>query len=284
MVSPKIDILHRSDFYQIRNYQCNCTKCHTSITEFSSSFNFCFVRSGYFEYQVFKRNLEVHVGKLMISKYGSEHKTHHIDGQPDICSVFDFTNTFYDSLLDHYGHKAKWFFNNQDVQSILLHCTPDIDYLHWSILKQVQQSHVDNMLLDDWVIRLVDKAMNILSNSTDPVPLAANLRRYHLNTVEKAKNYLYLHFNENVTLKKLADHCCISVFHFSRIFKAVMKLSPYQYLNEVRLQHAQILLENQPTPVTQIAFQCGFNSVENFDYAFRQRFNLTPSEFRRRVV
>lgn len=281
MDAPDILALHSSDFYDIRKYKCNCTKCHTSPTEFSSNFNFCFVRSGYFEYQVFKKDLEVHVGTVLISKLGSEHKTRHIDNQPDICTVFHFTNAFYDSLKDHYGPKATWFFKNNDLQSILLQCPPDVDYLHWSIIQQTRQPSVNTLLLDELVLRLVDKVMGILSNHLDPVPLPANLKKHHLLTVEKAKSYLFDHFSENISLKHLADHCCVSLFHFCRIFKSILKVTPYQYLNEIRLQHAIVLLESGSQTVTQIAYQCGFNSVENFDYAYRQRFHTTPSKSRK---
>jgi AraC family transcriptional regulator len=89
-------------------------------------------------------------------------------------------------------------------------------------------------------------------------------------------------FDMNIGLQQLAEHCCVSLFHFSRIFKAVMKITPHQYLSEIRLNHARILLENTKYPVTQIAIQCGYNSVEHFATAYKQRFETTPSESRSR--
>lgn len=283
MDSPEIHILHQSDFYQISNYRCRCTECHTSGVEYSQSFNLCFVRSGYFEYQVFRKELELHVGRIMVSKPGTEHITRHIDNHPDICSVFDLSPAFVQSLQDHYAQEAGWFFQNKDLHSLLLRCPADLDYLHRMILQQALLPNPDTLLMDEWVLRLVDKVMRVLGNEPAPAPIPVALKRHHLSTVEKAKDYLTRHFHEAIRLQDVAEHCCISLFHFSRIFKAVMNCSPYQYVQEVRLNHAHILLETSTLPVSEIAFQCGFNSLEHFDNAYRQRFNMTPSAHRKLV-
>lgn len=280
MLPPDIHTLHSSSFYQLRDFKCNCVECHTSKPEYSNTFNLCFVRSGYFEFEVFRDNLEVHVGRVLISKPGSEHIARHIDDQPDICTVVDFHHDFYASLREHYRYELPWFFENNDIHSLLLKCTPELDYLHDNILKMTTPGSAQQLQIDDIVLRLVDRVMRSLSNSNTVEPVPANLKRFHLATIEKAKNYMLANFQNNIGLQQLAEHCCVSMFHFSRIFKAVMKVTPHQYLSEIRLNHAKILLENTKYPVTQIALQCGYNSVEHFATAYKQRFEVTPTETR----
>lgn len=277
MLPPDVHTLHTSGFYQLVDFKCNCHECHTSKPEYSNTFNFCFVRSGYFEFEVFRDNLEVHVGRVIISKPGSEHIARHINDQPDICSVFDFTNDFYESLREHYRYELPWFFDNPDVHSLLMKCSPELDYLHDRILTLRNGLALQ---MDDLVLRIVQRIMTNLGNLSPLEPIPANLKKFHLVTIEKAKNYMLANFDKNVGLQELSDHCCISLFHFSRIFKAVMKVSPHQYLSEIRLNHAKVLLENTKYPVTQVAIQCGYNSVEHFATAYRQRFQITPSEAR----
>jgi AraC family transcriptional regulator len=284
MGAPQIDILYSSGFFQIRNYKCHCVECDTSAVEYSNSFFICFVRSGYFEYQTFRRALEMHVGRVMFSKPGIEHRVRHIDNQPDICSVFDFSPEFYRSLQEHYNSQAGWFFKNRDLHSIMVRCAPEIDYLHGLILRQTLQPRTDRVLLDDWVLRLVDKLMNLALGNDPPLePLSASLKKYHLQTVAQAKEYFLKHFSEDIGLHDVAAHCCLSLFHFSRIFKAIMKVSPHQYLNEIRLHHAQMLIEDSNLPVTQIALRSGFNSLEYFDTAYKQRFSSKPSDTRKQL-
>lgn len=277
MLPADVHVLHNSGFYQIRDYKCNCIECHKSKVEYCNSFNLCFVRSGYFEFEVFRDNLEVHVGRLLVTKPGSEHIARHIDDQPDICSVIDFKPEFYKSLLEHYRYDIPWFFENNDIHSLLLKCTPEIDYLHNSLLKL----NGTRLQIDELVLRLIDRVIGILGNADEIPPVPAGLKKFHLSTVEKAKNYMLANFHLDIGLQQIADHCCVSLFHFSRIFKAIMKLSPHQYLLEIRLNHAKILLESTGYPVTQIAMQCGYNSVEHFATAYKKRFETTPTDSRK---
>jgi len=140
---------------------------------------------------------------------------------------------------------------------------------------------VDSLLLDDWVIRLVDKIMRTMGNVTQPETLPASLKRFHLATIEKAKEFLLQNFDQDINLQQLADHCCVSLFHFSRLFKTILRISPYQYVNELRMNHARLLLESTQLPVTQIAFQSGFNSLEHFTTSFKKKYNLSPSSIRK---
>jgi AraC-like DNA-binding protein len=275
--------LHESGFYQIRDFKCNCVECHRSKPEYSKSFNLCFVRSGYFEFEVFRRNLEVHVGRVLISKPGSEHIARHIDDQPDVCSVFDFKSEFYKSLIEHYRYEIPWFFDNNDVHSLLLKCGPELDYLHDRILRLAAPGAAQQIQIDDLVLRLVHSAMSTLGNIAELPPIASTLKKFHLGTIEKARNFMLANFDKNIGLQELAEHCCVSLFHFSRIFKAIMKVSPHMYLSDIRLNHARLLLENTKYPITQIAIQCGFNSVEHFATAYKQRFVRTPTETRTSV-
>lgn len=284
MTLPEVHVLHQSGFYQIRNYKCNCSECHTSGAETTRSFNFCFVRSGYFEFRAFRSNHQAHIGRVLVSKPGFEHRTHHIDQQPDICSVFDFTPSFYQSLQDHYRAEALWFFGNRDIHHVTLNCSPEIEHFHFLILTKTLTGKVDSLLLDDWVVRLVDKIMRTMGNAAQPEPLSANLKRFHLSTIKKAREFLLQNFEQDINLQQLADHCCVSLFHFSRLFKTILRVSPYQYISDLRMNHARLLLESTQLPVTQIAFQSGYNSLEHFATSFKKKYNLSPSSFRKVAI
>lgn len=280
MLPADVHTLHESGFYRIRNFKCNCTECHTSKTEYSNSFNFCFVRSGYFEFDVFRRHLEVHVGRVLISKPGSEHVAHHIDDQPDVCTLIDFKPEFYQSLQENYRFDIKWFFENNNIHSILVNCGPEIDHLHHLILTKTQKPAFDHLQIDDAIILLVEKVMSKLGDVKELSPIATSLKKFHLSTIEKAKNYILAHFDKNIGLQELSEHCCVSLFHFSRIFKEIMGISPHQYLTGIRLNHARVLLENTHQTVSGIASACGYSSMEHFATAYRQRYKRTPTSHR----
>ena len=272
-------LLHQSDFYRMVDYRCHCLECSTTPEEYTRTFNFCFVRKGYFEYRVFRRNLEVHVGRVLITKAGTTHYTHHIANQPDVCSVLYFSNAFVSLLRETY-QQAAWFFDNPDVQSLLLKCAPETDYIHFSLLHKSVAS-TSQLQRDEWVLDLVEQVMNTLTNEM-PKPIASSLKRHHLSTVEKAKDYLLQHFDQEIHLQTLADHCCVSLFHFARIFKEMLGWSPHQYLSNIRLHHARVLMESTDKPVNDVAMLCGYSNTEHFSTSYRQRFGVAPSRHRTR--
>lgn len=273
-----IHILRESEFYTLKDFRCKCTECSTSKPEVAQSFTICFVRSGYFEQQYFRQRQEVHVGRVLISKPGIEYVVHHIKDNPDLCTAINFTPPFYERLRENYGKEAHWFFTNPDLHSLLLIAHADIDFLHHQILHRAPNA--SGLEMDELIIKLVDKVFKHLGNTKATQAIPEALKRLHLPTVEKARDYILKYFKDNIGLHQLADHSCVSVFHFSRIFKAVMRKSPYQYLNEVRLHHAHLLLETTTKPIAEIALLSGFQSPENFNVAFTKAFATTPGSIR----
>jgi AraC family transcriptional regulator len=273
-MESQVHVLHDSDFYQIRDFRCACTKCSVSKLEQGEHFFIIFVRQGFYEQRVFRGNHEMHVGRVLVSKPDIEFTIRHIDRQPDVCTSFRFEPSFYTHVKEQYGKEANWFFANPDLHSVLLSSNPSIEFLHQHILSRA--GHCTKLEIDSLTIRLLEKVMHALGNRIAVVPLSEGVREHHLSTMEKARDYLFRHFTEDVGLARLADHCHVSVFHFSRLFKAVLNTTPHQYLTELRLNHAQLLLQSMKLSVTEIAFQSGFNSLEHFVTSYRQRFGYAP--------
>jgi AraC family transcriptional regulator len=277
-----IRILYASDFYQIVDFKCLCNVCSITQPEYNKSLCVSFIRKGFFEYRVFNGNQEAHIGRILISKPGYEHTTRHIDNQPDVTTVFEFKKDFFEALKEYYVD-CSWFLKNNDIHAILLNCSVEADYLHHLILRLMQDKNASSLHIDEMVIYLLDKVMNTLSNSPS-LSIPENLKKYHLLTVETAKEFIHQYFSENISLHQLARHCYTSPFHFSRIFKTVLNLSPHQYLLRVRLQHAKMLITSSEKPIGDIAFECGFNSLEHFATAYKQHFKISPTKHRKELV
>ena len=281
MLLADIHTLHVSEKYRILDFRCRCVNCSLSEPEYNNSFAITFVKTGYFEYRVFRNNLESHTGKVLISKPGFEHVTFHTNNQPDTSTTFEFKSEFADELKSHYPASLSWFLQNNDVHSILLKCTPEVDYLHHRILQSLISGTSSRLQIDEWVMDLVDELMRGVAKISNEDPIQDSLKKYHLPTIENAKEYILQHFHENISLQQLADHCLVSPFHFSRIFKTITSISPHQYLSAIRLNHAKSLLNTTSLSIGEISFDCGFNSIEHFATSYRQRYGMSPSEFRK---
>ncbi|HEV8282760.1 MAG TPA: helix-turn-helix transcriptional regulator [Chitinophagaceae bacterium] len=278
-----IHTLYRSDFYRITDYKCHCDICSVSNPEYNESLCVSFIRKGFFGYQTFRRKDEVHAGRVLISKPGYEHIATHIDGQPDIVTVFEFKADFLREMQEQYK-QAAWFLKNNDIHSLLLQSNPELDYFHNLIWKKAEKKNAGNLQIDEMVMDLIEKLMNVLTDSKPVLFVPDSLKQFHLGTVENARAYIFENFSQNISLQQLAKHCLVSPFHFSRIFKAIMNISPHQYLTEVRLNHAKLLLTTTDQSITHIAFACGFNSPEHFATAYRLRFKINPSAYRKQLI
>ena len=83
------------------------------------------------------------------------------------------------------------------------------------------------------------------------------------------------------TLNKMAAHCGMGITAFSKYCRQLVNNGAMDYLNQCRLDRAaRQLLENPARPVTEIAFENGFNSSQYFATRFRQRFHQTPRIYR----
>lgn len=283
MLIADIHILHQSDFYQINDFKCHCNRCSVSQPEYNESLFISFIRKGFFEYKTFRRDDELHVGRMLISKPGFEHITRHIDDQPDVTTGFEFIVDFFHLLQDQYAAQAGWFLKNNDIHSLMLRCNAELDFLHHRILLMLQQKEVNGLQIDEMVIELLEKVMRVLGNIQEVASINDSLKQFHLGTIENAKEYILRNFNTNISLQQLAQHCYVSPFHFSRIFKSVMNVTPHQYLSEVRMSHAKILLTTTNQSVTDITFASGYNSIEHFATAYRRRFQINPTQYRREM-
>ena len=91
-------------------------------------------------------------------------------------------------------------------------------------------------------------------------------------------DYIEAHLTEDMSLSDLALQAGLSKFHFSRLFKQTMGLTPHKYLIRRRIeQAAQQLKQGQSIP--QVAHQFGFSDQSHFTRVFKQIKGATPRQF-----
>ena len=84
------------------------------------------------------------------------------------------------------------------------------------------------------------------------------------------------------TLDQLARIAHFSPFHFHRIYRAMVGESVIESARRLRLARAALLLATTDSPVTEVAMDSGYESVQTFSRAFRNLTNVSPREFRDR--
>jgi len=99
--------------------------------------------------------------------------------------------------------------------------------------------------------------------------------------IQQATRYIYQNFHQPLTLENVAEVASLSPTYFSKKFKLVTGMGFKEYLNYVRLKHAQTALLTTSNTITDIALECGFNDSNYFKDLFRKIYGRSPREYRK---
>jgi len=135
-----------------------------------------------------------------------------------------------------------------------------------SILDLKRQTHQQRVSLQ--VSR--DGALSVVSGTGDTLP--ENIRR--------AVRFIRENLAAPLNLDLIAREAHLSKFHFSRVFKSFVGMSPKQFTLTLRINHAVTLLRNAGMSISTIALRTGFNDLGEFTRQFRKIVGKTPSAFR----
>lgn len=93
-------------------------------------------------------------------------------------------------------------------------------------------------------------------------------------------DFMQANISEDVSLEDIAAEAELSQFHFARMFKQTVGVSPRVYLTRIRMEKACELLEKTDMTVTEIAFEVGYSSSQAFARVFLKELRITPTAYR----
>lgn len=93
-------------------------------------------------------------------------------------------------------------------------------------------------------------------------------------------SYLETHYNEMITVEQLALLSGLSPRHFNRLFQDAYHTSPGHYLLLYRIRKSENLLNFTDLPISEIAYQCGFNDSNYFSRQFHKINGMSPRKYR----
>lgn len=106
----------------------------------------------------------------------------------------------------------------------------------------------------------------------------------HTRIFTKAKEYIWNNYNQDISLRKLAEVVGINSYYLSHLFRKEMGISFLEYLTSVRISVAKSLLKQTPMTVLEVCFEVGYQDPSYFAKIFKKKERVHPSEYRKKLL
>ena len=239
---------------------------------------FMFLLRGEFKYRTPDRVLSFHEGDSMVSKCGNYY-FEDVSGRPGSEVAVEAVGAYFHpeivKQIIQFDVAMSSFRTDYDA------CRISINPLLDSFKDSLNYLLENPSLADDALILTKLKELLILLTKTENAPsvrdyVASLFQPYEYDFKRIIGNNTY----SNLSLGELSHLCSMSTSTFKRKFKALYHTSPAQYFLQRKLEKAVLLLINTDTRITDIIFDCGFESISSFNRCFKKQYNVSPSEYR----
>jgi AraC-like DNA-binding protein len=143
---------------------------------------------------------------------------------------------------------------------------------------EIARDEADVGALEEVALRLAAAVVGIL---VDRGPDRRRFSAQDERRVTRALRRIETAAEGDLSLTALASEVAMSPYHFLRVFRRVVGLTPHQYVLRTRLHRAATRLCRSDEPIVAIAFDCGFNDLSTFNHRFRRVMRASPSAYRR---
>lgn len=100
-----------------------------------------------------------------------------------------------------------------------------------------------------------------------------------MEAVQRMQEYIDGHLDDEITLTELSDVSLYSPWHSYRLFKNCLGTTPAEYIRRLRLSRSAMRLKKEQCLVADVAYDCGFNSVDGYTRAFYKEFGCNPGDY-----
>lgn len=173
--------------------------------------------------------------------------------------------------------ELKTLFENAiyNVINILDELNFDIEKLSSSKMKYFQS-------IDD--ASFACELLDILDDITNDIAELLNAKDNPLNDhiINEIIEYIGEHYNEQLSLKQLADKFHFNYYYLSSYFSSHNKEGISEYVTKIRVEKAAELLRNDKIPISEISYMVGYSEHSYFCKVFKKLKKLTPSRFRKK--
>ena len=143
-------------------------------------------------------------------------------------------------------------------------------------IMEIEQKGINDIKLSGYIYVILGIVMENISFASIREPLDPQLS-------SRILFYINENYKSNITLNSIAANFGYSPSYISRYFKSCFNIGINQYLTNIRLKNALILMQEKKHSLTYCALESGFNSMRTFYRTFYNEFLCTPKEYLKKV-
>ena len=162
-----------------------------------------------------------------------------------------------------------------DIQFLILSGYADFEYAQ----KALRFNVVDYFLKPPDYKKILARLREVEASKALKLPKTPD-RPIKRRLVSDVCDYIRKHYYEDISLRSLSRVFFMNESYLSVLFKKETGDNFQNYVTEVRMNHAKVLLKDRDLKIYQIAEMVGYGSAQYFFRVFKQQFGVTPDEYR----
>lgn len=255
-----------SGMITVLDYRCTAKPSDKPFWEAHRLHSVSYVRKGSFSYHARGRTFDLVGGSVLVGHPNEEYMcTHDHHDCGDECLSFQLLPELIDTIAPH--------FRNWGIGSV----PPMTELMGLGELAQAAAEGRCSLGVDEVGMIFTARFVELVSGyRRKPVQMRSLDRR---RAVESAL-WIDEHAEQPINLELLAREADLSPFHFLRMFKKAIGITPHQFLLRSRLRHATRLLATDDRPITDVGLDAGFSDLSNFVRTFHRATGMSPAKFR----
>jgi len=276
---PTCRVLARGDGWAVEDLICASGPQDPIFEERHCNVSIAMVLAGTFQYRGSAnggiRNELMTPGSLLLGNAGHNFEVGHEHAAGDRCLSFHFVPEYFERIARDAGvRKSGRGFRMlrlpplRELSSLIARASAGLEYSSDTPWEELSVELVAA------TVRL-ERGISSGAESAPPSAIARVTRS--VRAIERRPDGA-------LGLGGLAREAGLSPYHFLRTFERLTGITPHQYVRRARLRDAASRLAVECGKVLDIAYDCGFGDVSNFNRALRNEFGVSPLKFRRREL
>ncbi|MGL6198431.1 MAG: helix-turn-helix transcriptional regulator [Lachnospiraceae bacterium] len=157
---------------------------------------------------------------------------------------------------------------------------PELNYIFRQIIDCQAVGSSKEIYLESKVMEILSLVTFHYENTKDERHIAVKLDKGDIRSLGKSVTMMKKNLAGHLTIPELAKVTGMSQSRFQLAFKKIYGTTPYDYLKEMRMNHALILLHDSDYNIQTIAARVGYTKADHFSKLFKEIYGISPKKYR----